>query len=188
MRHFSGNSLDRAAMVIDYRKKTVKILDPRTNKKFKISYSPPIIAAGLGCLFLTIFLSIFMEMVSNNFLLVWAGLFCIVWELHILVPWFANHTHLLEQKLINDWLVVKRFVIVKELEDKIYKLPYKFENFKLDYKCYGDFSAYLLKIHIFPKDYYLKSGKKLTKQTEEWEAWFHFSQIPKKGKMEIEFL
>lgn len=192
MRKYGGNGNKLAEVIVDYKKKDIKILDPHTRKPFKFTYMPSL-SYFLTSLILTVILSFaFMIFdnytISDNFWFIWAGLSLIIWELCILVPYLADKYHWFEQRFLWDYTSSKKVVFVKNIEDKIYKLPYDFCNMKLDYVCTGEFSKYLIKVHVFPKDYFIKNRHGLRRQVEDWEAWFYFSKIPKKGQLEIEFI
>lgn len=190
VRQFGGDSLDRAEIIIDYKKKKIDIINPFTKKIFKSGFIPPLLSIlifSIIVVFIVIIL-IFSTSLAITLFIIELIFYILFYEIYLLFPSIANYYHLLEQRFLNDYLVDKKLVIVKKLKNKIYKLPYEFANDKLDYKCYKDFSKYLLKIHIFPKDYYIKYKNKIEKQLSEWEAWFYFSKIPKTGRMEIEFV
>ena len=185
MKYFGGNGGDYAEIVIDYQNKKVKIIDPITKKHFRINYFPSI-ADFLITTAVFILFNIFFTI--NNNLYLFFTIFIITWVLSFSLPSFKNYYHLVLQKISNDYFLTSKFTIVKDIKTKEYHLPYEFYNNKLNYKCYKDYGKYLIKIHIFPKDYYYKWRNNKEKQTDEWEAVFYFKKIPKEGRLEIEWI
>ena len=91
-------------------------------------------------------------------------------------------------KLMDGWHYVK----VTKLKSTVYEIPL-FENTFLDYKIVGDFRKYLKDVQV--KNYQFKHkmryfwSKKVDteKCIDYWKATFKFTQIPKKGFLEVNF-
>jgi hypothetical protein len=185
MKKYGASSYALAEIVVDYKTKKVDILDPQTKKEFELDFKPPFYLCFFGII-LVVICTLF-EINYWYFL----GITFILYQLNILFPKVANKLHWYEQRLIFDFFRTKKYVILKNGENiynKIYKLPFKFKNRFIEYKCYGDYKKNLIKIHIFPKEYYYKYKESIEKQTSEWEVWFYFSKIPKKGILTIEWI
>ena len=81
---------------------------------------------------------------------------------------------------------------ITRLNSKIFKIPI-FDNTFLDYKATGEFSKYLYKVEIKEHDFKVMKRNIFNKKTkiinhdEIWYTHFYFSQIPKKGQLEIWF-
>lgn len=185
-----GTSLDLAEIIIDYDKKDVKIIDAKKGTEIKdldLSFD----ISPIAILFLVIYfpflfiLSIMLD--STKFFLFLINLPLTFYMIYVLSTPLRKKWHQIEQKVFNDKLKTKNFMIVKGINKKIWKLPYDFSNIKFDYNLYRDYAKYIKKVHIRPKDYYwFRVGKEdRKKQQEEWEAIFYFKKIPVKGKMEI---
>lgn len=194
-RYTAGDSGDYAEIIIDYKKKDVKLINPSTGKNFEKNPGFQIglffMSFCITAFFIAIvaFFSDELDIVLTTLLIVFVMILSYT-SLYALkerfpLPFAALHNYM--QKIQNDYQP-RKLVIVTELDSTIYKLPHAYSNNKLDYRAYGDFKKYLIKVHIFPKDFYWKTKDSVEKQNEEWEAWFYFTKIPKKGKLEVEFI
>jgi len=193
-----GNSSDLAEIIIDYSKKKVKLINPETNKefekkinsKYKLDFS---FTFKFGVLFLFLFSFLFVffiigDIVIARFTLLYSESMFALYLLFIIFPILSEKLHHFGQFMTHNFFKVKNVVIVKNIDKEIYVLPYAFNNLLLNYKLTGDFSKYILKVHIKPKDFFWRRRKKMIRQTYEWDALFYFSKIPKKGKMEVEWI
>lgn len=196
----AGNSGNYAEVIIDFRKKKVKLTDPQENncefKKNRFGFninSLSLIGTGLLIIAIKIIYNLFNRYNPNPIslsalLYLWLGLLLINYIIGIIYhPKYNDWIDKWTQKIFTGYLGDKKVIIIKEVKENVWKLPYEFKNNQLDYKLYGDYKKFITKIHIKPKDYYIKSFGKIKKQIEDWEAFFYFSKIPKKGKMIIEF-
>src|SRR3990167_10017797 len=129
MRYFGGSSNSLAEIIIDYRKKSVKILNPITKKPFKKEWLPSILYLSLSFI-LSIVYSLFYGVTIYTYLLI-HSFFVMIWGVTFLFPQISQYSHLFQQFLLNDIFTTKKLVIVKNLKSKIYKLPYTFKNIKL---------------------------------------------------------
>jgi hypothetical protein len=193
VRKVVGGGLDMAEIIIDYKNKSVKMLDPTTRKEPRETNYPGIFTffmAGLVYIFLLIFNWVPYVFRSSFFmaLLNWFLIACLIYGMTFVAGPMSGYYHYCMQWLQYEFLATANVVYVDKLNSKVYQLPYMFGNRKLNYKCYGDFKTYLIKVHIEPKNYYWKDGNRIVKQTEEWDAFFYFTKIPRKGRMEIEFI
>lgn len=191
MKHYqAGNSSILAEIIVDYDKKKIEMRDPinrfkLTDKDWDFS---------LGLIGITIISNIFVFIIFLVLLdaiavaLIFSGLMIFGYVIKVVFPALSIKLHQLEQYLFNDKFATKKYLLVKELDSKIWKLPYDFENIKMDWFLYGDFKKYIQKVHIKPKDYKLFRGldrKKAERQDQDWEAIFYFKEVPKQGKMEV---
>jgi hypothetical protein len=190
----AGDSGDLAEVIIDFKKKKVKLINPQKKGGFKKSRFGPningliLISAALLCFILSFILKLIIGHTDNLWYYAFIGLLFINYLIGLIFyPEYNNWIDKWNQKIFNGYLGTKKVVIVKNIKERTWKLPYEFKNVQLDYKLYGDYKKVITKIHIKPKEYYIKSFGKLVKQIEEWEAFFYFSRVPKKGKMIIEF-
>ena len=203
MRYIVGNSGDLAEIIVDYKKRKVSLLRPDTGTKFskrkKLTFMiiknklvNTIFIVGVVSLLFSIISIIFNLKLSIKgaiILYIILSVFVVSLIKSFYFPDLDDLIHYYVQKLSFDHMK-RKVVVINNLNSKVYKLPfqYDFSNMKLDCRCYGDFKKYLIKVHIFPEDYYWRDGKFLTKQTDNWECYIYFSKIPRKGKMEIEFI
>jgi hypothetical protein len=76
--------------------------------------------------------------------------------------------------------------IPENIQDKEIEIPL-FCNVMLDYLATEEFSEYLEKVEIIehPFNYYIR--KKRMRNQYLWKAIFHFSQVPKKGFLNVKF-
>lgn len=196
IKHQAGDSRSLAEIIIDYKKKDVKILNPIKRNKIRdtdlnFSLSPIFLIICIPILFILIVIpsefKLFPQSLLHFGIFVFSLLITSYLVAIILTP-LRKKFHQFEQFLFNDYFMKKKLVITTNIKGKIWQLPYKFNNLKLEYKLFGDFAKYISKVHIKPKDYFIKQFKKVEKQTEEWDCFFYFSKHPKNGKMEIEFI
>jgi hypothetical protein len=191
MKHYqAGNSSILAEIIVDYDKKKIDMRDPIN--RFKLTDKDWDFSLGLigmiGAMQFIIFVGFFaiLDQIALALILAGVGLFFYIGKV-VLVP-VSIKFHQVEQYLFNDRFATKKYLLVKEIDSKIWKLPYDFENMKLDWYLYGDFKKYIQKVHIKPKDYKLFRGmdrKKAERQDQDWEAVFYFKEVPKEGKMEV---
>lgn len=101
--------------------------------------------------------------------------------------------HKFWQCVQQDIFSTRKVIRVQEIKNKIWKLPYNFENRKLDFSLYGEFERYLNRVHIKPEENVkvIKAFKKQEKEPSEvvgWDAVFYFEKVPKTGWMKIVFI
>ncbi len=185
----AGDSNDLAEFIIDYKnhkKPKVKILDPETRFKIKdkdLNFKPPILV-GLIFVAITISFVITNEIRLNVILFVYL-LFLMFYLLQILLTPIKKKLTKFWQFITNDFFSVKKFMIVKDINTKEWRLPYGFKNIKFDCNLYGDYAKLIKKVWIKPKDYFWIRRKKKERQTEDWEILFSFKKTPRIGRMEI---
>lgn len=183
----SGKNGDYAEIIIDYEKKNVKMINPKDDKPFKDKR----FRLQRNLLVFLILAVIFVLLSYFNVNYSWwilAGIYFTHCGVGIIFPKYYEYVEKLNQHLsVNRLGGQKKIVIIKRIKGRIWQLPYPFYNNKLDYKLTGEFARFIKKVHIKPKDYYVKRNGKIEKQIEEWDAFFYFSRSPKKGKMEIEW-
>lgn len=191
-RYQAGDSSILAEIVVDYKKKDVQILDPVERNSIQgqdWNYS-----MSIGDLFLMLFCltiaGIFFVFEIYILSIIMISLLFLGYLIKIAFKPMFKKLHQIEQFLFNDLLELKKFMTVeaKDIKEKIWKLPYEFENIKCDWALYGDFKTDLEKVHIKPKDYFLTRFGKKTRQDYDWEVVFHFKKIPKNGRMEITWI
>lgn len=178
---------DLAEIIIDYKAKTVDMLNPRDGNPFKSKWWAFHITTlgGISFAIICIILSWF----SVPYLLyVVIGILIVHWLIGIIFPKYNLLMDKWNQKVFNDRLASKKLVIVNHIEGNTYTLPYEFKNIKFDVTYFGDFDKYKSKLHIKPKDYFIKSYGKIERQMQEWEAKITFDRRPESGKMEIEWI
>lgn len=196
-----GSGSDLAEIVIDYEKKSMKLYDPikrtelnTSDLDFKLDYLLMISIFPVLIVFITMLLFFIFtglnEIIQPNW-----NHFTLVFELlitsylfSILLTPMRKKLHYFDQYLSFDFMKKKKFMVVQDINSKEWKLPHNFKNLKFDYKLYGDYAKYIKKVHIKPKPYSFKIGKKQEKQVEDWDAFIYFKKIPKSGKMEIEWI
>jgi hypothetical protein len=186
-----GKSGNYAEIIIDFEKKKVDLINPQDKSgEFKKNrFSPEINALGLSMdtILLIILIYLFKITIFSPF---WTlvGILLINYLMGVIFyPKYNNWLDKWNQKIFTSYLSFKKAVIVENIDGETWKLPYDFKNNLLNYELYGDYKRLITKIHIKPKDYYIKKLGKLVKQIDDWEAFFYFSENPKIGKMIIEF-
>ncbi len=77
---------------------------------------------------------------------------------------------------------------IDKLDKPYFTIP-KFQNVMLKYKAFGEFSEYLNGVEVIQyDDRFSFWGRTSKKPTEKWRTDFTFSQIPKDGYLEVEYL
>ena len=185
-----GDGNDLAEIIIDYEKKDVQILDAESRFKIKnrhLNFFPSAFNV-FSFVVLSPFIALALFMNLYNISLFLGEMLITFYLLFVLFTPTTRKLHQLGQFLFNDFFKVKKYMVVKNIKSRVWKLPYEFDNIKLDYKLYKDYSKFIKKVHIKPKDYYSYRLGKPKRQTEEWDAYFYFNCIPKKGYMTIEWI
>lgn len=183
----AGGSTIYAEVIIDYKKEEVKILDPDTrykigNTDYNFSYTPIL-------LFISIYILLICFTYFGVFGVVVASFTCtMVYLVSILLTPITKKYHELGQFLFNDFFKVKKYLVVSNIKNKRWVLPYDFKNIKFDVNLTKDYSKYINKIHIKPKDYFLTRWGGVYKNNREWEVVFNFDKVPKLGCMKITFI
>lgn len=191
-RYQAGDSSILAEIIVDYEKKDVQILDPV--ERHSIQGHDWNFSLSLADLFLMLFCITFSGFFLIFGFVIISLIIIAIWFLIVVIkiafkPMFKK-LHKVEQVLFNDMFELKKFMVIEaeDLKEKVWKLPYEFDNIKCDWDLFGDFKNCLKKVHIKPKDYFfLRFGEK-TRQDCEWEAIFYFSELPKTGRMEITWI
>lgn len=186
----AGSAGDYAEIIVDYRKKKVSMVNGKDNKPFKENRWIPSYTFGTFILygFLYLLLSSY-DLTKPYSIWFTIGIYLVNYILGItFYPAYKDFWKKVVQRFTSDYGLTKKLVIIKKLNKKVYSLPFEFSNNKCDWRLWGDFAKYISKVHIKPKDYYLKSGKNIEKQIREWDCFMYFEKIPKSGKMEIEFI
>ncbi len=86
-----------------------------------------------------------------------------------------------------------QYVKVNKLESNVYEIPL-FSNVYMKYKTHGDFNKYLKGVDVIEhKFYYIERSwifGKMKKQKNDslWHAKFYFTNIPKKGFLEVSYI
>lgn len=89
----------------------------------------------------------------------------------------------------------KKVIIFRKIKTKIVKIPI-FKNVMLDYKATKDYAKYLSNVKIREYGIDIMSVSRFGKRKMEkirpaeswWNAIFEFTQVPKKGKLEVYFI
>jgi len=189
----AGTGSDIAEFIVDYRKRKVQILDTQKryalkNKDLNFTLTPFFLVFIIPMLLFAINLEILGD---RGFTIYFFSFMLMIYQLLILLTPIRKKLHKYGQFFFNDYFRVKKFMIIKDIQDKVWQLPsyVSFSNLKFDYKLYGDYAKFIEKSHIKPKNYYLgRNWENKERQKEKWDAFFYFSKIPKTGKMELEWI
>lgn len=192
----AGTSWDLAEMIVDYKKKTIEVIDGESEKvlcDINIDLEITPFFVWLIIFWAGIFMIIVYTDSDGSTLLFWLFIFQILitaYLIGVLLTPIRKKIHKFHQFFSNDLFRNKKFAVFKNIKTKIWKFPFdNFSNVKLDWFPYGDYGKYLRKVHIRPLDYYylrgVKKGKKKWRQNEDWEVIFYFDKVPRKGRLEI---
>ena len=192
-------------IVIDYDKKKVDFINPKTQKKeidnfnFKTFLHSNFFRLFVVSISIWIMLSLIVQVIlilqggvvtSDNKDAIFLVLLMLRYFLFFAILMFIEP---IRNVLVDIFLYLEfdirksKFVVVKDINTKTWKFPYDYYA-KLNYKLFGDYAKYIKRFESKSKDWYWKKGDKLEKQEDEAEAIFYFRKIPKTGRMEIEFL
>jgi hypothetical protein len=181
------------------------------NKENPVSFSYPAKENAFNTAFVTIFplvkylipfwfLPLILFIFLHNVMIIWVGLILMV-SVSIILPILiitiisTNKRLILLLPKINKWINRRdiKHITIEKLDSNVYEVPI-FDNVFLEWFPYGEFGEYLSKIEVTEYDfYYLRRtffSKKFTKIQNDgyWKVRFIFSEIPKEGRLEIEFI
>jgi len=187
MKTFQGGmSGDYAEIIVDFKNKDVKLLNPQDDNKpfkrnrFAFEFNSLVLIGYAIAMFIV-------TAVLGFSFWVGIGVIGINYLVGVILPKYNLWLDVQNQKLLVGH-VEKKVVVVNKVEGTSWQLPHEFHNNFLGYELYGDYKKYASKLHIKPKDYYLGNLKEKRRQIKDWEVIVEFTENPKEGRMEIEFV
>lgn len=190
MQSFSENSPLNARINVDY---TNNVGRASFSYPTKTTFLPTSFFISWFILFLLLsmpvyfVLSIFRDIDSN-------ALFIIIFVIPLIMSFItsASYSHFAKFYPKTNYFILRilqgeKHIIIKNLVRDFWILP-KFNNVFLEYRAEGEYATFLRNVEIKEIDYYIKKGNREIKNTSQWECIFSFTQIPKEGKIEIDYV